>query len=150
MRVTASGPHVPRWVEHPDAEKKRRWAGRFSPKGLSDLLLRLYDDYKVPLYVTENGAAYDDPEHPGDEVHDEKRTRYYQRHLEAVQNALAQGADVRGYFAWSLLDNFEWAFGYEKRFGIVHVNFETQKRTLKDSAKWYRDFVEEQRRERVA
>lgn len=145
----AEWPHV-RWVEHPDAEKTAMgW--EVYPKGLSDLLLRLYDDYKVPLYVTENGAAYSDPDHlSGNEVQDPKRTRYYERHLDAVQDALDQGADVRGYFAWSLLDNFEWAFGYEKRFGIVHVDFETQERTLKDSAKWYRDFVGEQRRERVA
>ena len=141
-------PHV-RWVEHNDVEKTAMgW--EVYPKGLSDMLLRLYDDYKLPLYVTENGAAYSDPDQlEGDEVQDPKRTRYYERHLEAVADVVAQGADVRGYFAWSLLDNFEWAFGYEKRFGIVHVDFETQERTLKDSAKWYRDFVEEQRREKV-
>ena len=142
-------PHV-RWVEHPDAEKTAMgW--EVYPKGLSDMLLRLYDDYKLPLYVTENGAAYKDPDHlSGDEVHDEKRTHYYQRHLDAVGHAVEQGADIRGYFAWSLLDNFEWAFGYDRRFGIVHVDFDTQQRTLKDSAEWYRGFVEEQRKERVA
>ena len=142
-------PHI-RWVEHSDVEKTAmNW--EVYPKGLSDMLLRLYDDYKLPLYVTENGAAYQDPDHlSGSEVNDEKRVSYYERHLEAVREVLEQGADVRGYFAWSLLDNFEWAFGYDKRFGIVHVDFETQERTLKDSAKWYRDFVEEQRKERVA
>ena len=141
-------PHV-RPVEHPDAEKTAMgWEVR--PKGLSDMLVRLHDDYKLPLYVTENGAAYSDPEHlSGNEVHDAERRSYYQRHVKAVQEALTQGAEVRGYFAWSLLDNFEWAFGYDKRFGIVHVDFDTQKRTLKDSAKWYREFVGQQRKERV-
>ncbi len=141
-------PHV-RGIDHPDAEKTAMgW--EVYPKGLSDMLERLYADYKLPLYVMENGAAYDDPDHlNGDEVHDSERTTYYQGHLDAVQNALAQGAEVRGYFAWSLLDNFEWAFGYDKRFGIVHVDFKTQTRTLKDSAKWYRNFVERQRKEQV-
>ena len=141
-------PHV-RPVEHEDVEKTAMgW--EVYPKGLSDLLLHLYDAYKVPLYVTENGAAYDDPDQlSGSDVHDAERTRYYQRHVEAVAHAVAQGADVRGYFAWSLMDNFEWAFGYDKRFGIVHVDFGTQERTLKDSAKWYRAFVKRQRKEKV-
>lgn len=141
-------PHV-RWVDHPDAEKTAMGWEVF-PKGLSDMLTRLHGDYQLPLYVTENGAAYDDPEHlSSDEVPDSERTNYFQSHLDAVQNALAQGAGVRGYFAWSLMDNFEWAFGYDKRFGIVHVDFETQTRTLKDSAKWYREFVGQQRQEKV-
>lgn len=139
-----------RSVEHPEAEKTAMgW--EVYPQGLTDLLLRVNKDYGVPLYVTENGAAYPDPDKlAGDELRDEARVDYYQRHLKAVQNALEQGVDVRGYFAWSLLDNFEWAFGYEKRFGIVHVDFETQQRTLKDSAKWYRGFVSEQRRSAVS
>ena len=138
-----------RWVDHPDAEKTAMGWEVF-PKGLSDMLTRLYNDYRLPLYVSENGAAYDDPDHvSGNQVHDSERTSYYQGHLNAVQHALTRGADVRGYFAWSLMDNFEWAFGYDKRFGIVHVDFETQRRTLKGSAEWYRDFVERQRREQV-
>ena len=146
---TAKWPHI-RPAQHQDAEKTAMgW--EVYPKGLSDMLGRLQHDYGVPLYVTENGAAYQDPDHlSSTEIHDAERTDYYQRHLEAVHDALAQGADVRGYFAWSLLDNFEWAFGYDKRFGIVHVDFETQTRTLKDSAKWYREFVGQQRKERVA
>ena len=145
---TSEWPHI-RWVDHSDAEKTAMgW--EVLPKGLSDMLIRLYDNYKLPLYVTENGAAYDDPNHlSSDEIHDSERTTYYQGHLDAVQAALAQGADVRGYFAWSLMDNFEWAFGYDKRFGIVHVDFETQTRTLKDSARWYQTFVERERKEQV-
>lgn len=137
-------PHV-RGIEHPDAETTAMgW--EVYPQGLSDMLLRLHRDYGLPLYVTENGAAYDDPDRlESARISDDDRTSYYRRHLEAVGAALAGGADVRGYFAWSLLDNFEWAFGYDKRFGIVHVDFETQKRTLKDSARWYRDYITRQR-----
>ncbi len=114
------------------------------PQGLRDLLLRLYHDYTIPLYVTENGAAYDDALTPTG-VHDSARVTYFRGHLAAVSEAIAAGANVRGYFAWSLMDNFEWAFGYDRRFGIVHVDFETQQRSLKDSGKWYQQFVREQR-----
>ncbi len=94
------------------------------PKGLTDLLVRVSNEYtKVPLYVTENGMA----EVEGDD--DPRRVRYYDDHLKAVLAARAAGADVRGYFAWSLLDNYEWAEGYSKRFGIVNVDYATQKRT---------------------
>ncbi|MDO8359799.1 MAG: GH1 family beta-glucosidase [Devosia sp.] len=99
------------------------------PKGLADLLVRVSREYtKLPLYVTENGMS---------ETNDEKRVAYYDMHLKAVLEAQKQGADVRGYFAWSLLDNYEWAEGYTSRFGIVHVDYETQKRTPKGS---YRAF----------
>tara|TARA_R110002020_G_scaffold50791_22_gene143772 strand:+ start:1509 stop:2822 length:1314 start_codon:yes stop_codon:yes gene_type:complete len=98
------------------------------PKGLSDLLVRVASDYtKLPIYVTENGMA----EVEGSD--DPRRVRYYEQHLKAVLDARAQGADVRGYFAWSLLDNYEWAEGYNKRFGIVHVDYQTQQRTPKAS-----------------
>jgi beta-glucosidase len=107
------------------------------PQGLSDLLLRLKTDYALPpVYITENGAAYADTL-SGESVHDVARTQYFARHLEAVRQSTEQGVDVRGYFAWSLMDNFEWAHGYDKRFGLVHVDYQTQKRTLKDSAKWF-------------
>ena len=102
------------------------------PQGLTDLLVRVSNEYtKVPLYVTENGMA----EVEGDD--DPRRVRYYDEHLKAVLAARAAGADVRGYFAWSLLDNYEWAEGYSKRFGLVHVNYDTQQRTPKSS---YRAF----------
>ncbi|MFT4083525.1 MAG: GH1 family beta-glucosidase [Nocardioides sp.] len=109
-----------------------------APDGLTRLLLRLADDYAAPpLYITENGAAYDDEVTPDAAIHDPERTAYYAAHLRAVHDAMTQGADVRGYFAWSLLDNFEWAYGYRHRFGLVHVDFDTQKRTPKDSAWFY-------------
>ncbi|CAA9565616.1 MAG: GH1 / GH5_19 [uncultured Thermomicrobiales bacterium] len=110
------------------------------PDGLHDLLRRLGRDYGGtfgPFYVTENGAAYDDPAPEGDRVPDPDRIRYLAGHLDACQRAIAGGVDLRGYFAWSLLDNYEWAFGYTKRFGIVHTDYETQRRTPKDSARWY-------------
>jgi beta-glucosidase len=111
------------------------------PEGLTELLLRLHHDYAVPpLYVTENGGAFKDSMVDG-QVHDAQRTDYLVRHIAAVAQAMRQGVQMAGYMVWSLLDNFEWASGYEKRFGIVHVDFETQKRTLKDSALWYRSFL---------
>jgi beta-glucosidase len=116
------------------------------PKGLTDLLLRLQRDYGGPtLYVMENGAAYQDPAVVDGRVHDAERTRYIADHIAAVGEAIRQGAKVGGYMVWSLMDNFEWASGYAKRFGIVHVDYATQARHLKDSALWYRDFLQRQR-----
>jgi beta-glucosidase len=115
------------------------------PQGLDELLQRLHRDYRVPaLYVTENGAAYPDQLHGG-HVPDTARVSYLQRHIAAVAASIEAGVPVRGYMVWSLMDNFEWASGYTKRFGIVHVDYPTQRRTLKDSALWYREFVREQR-----
>ncbi|MEV7212986.1 GH1 family beta-glucosidase [Kitasatospora cineracea] len=106
--------------------------------GLYELLTRLRDDLPgVPLLVTENGAAYEDYTDPSGAVHDPERIDYLHAHLAAVHRAIADGAPVRGYFLWSLLDNYEWAYGYSKRFGIVHVDFASQRRTPKDSAHWY-------------
>ncbi|MFE2231113.1 GH1 family beta-glucosidase [Streptomyces sp. NPDC059442] len=110
--------------------------------GLHELLVRLRDELPgVPLLITENGAAYDDYADPEGVVHDPERVEYLDAHLEAVHRAIADGADVRGYFLWSLLDNFEWAYGYGKRFGIVHVDFASQRRTPKDSARWYAEVI---------
>ena len=113
------------------------------PRGLTDTLLWIKQRYgAVPQYVTENGAAlYDPPVAEGGRIADPLRVDYYRKHLGAVADALRQGVDLRGYFAWSLLDNLEWSLGFSKRFGIVHVNFETQQRTLKDSARYYADVV---------
>ncbi|KOY54264.1 GH1 family beta-glucosidase [Streptomyces sp. XY332] len=110
--------------------------------GLHELLVRLRDELPgVPVLITENGAAYVDYADPEGDVHDPERIDYLHGHLSAVHRAIADGADVRGYFVWSLLDNFEWAYGYSKRFGLVHVDFATQRRTLKDSARWYADVI---------
>ena len=109
------------------------------PEGLRTLLVRLGEEYPdlPPLYVTENGAAYDDTLAADGAVHDTDRVAYVRAHVGAVANAIADGADVRGYFVWSFLDNFEWAWGYDKRFGIVRVDYETQERTIKDSGHDY-------------
>ena len=110
-----------------------------NPDRLRQLLVRLGDEYPAlpPLYITENGAAYDDQVSGDGAVHDEERTRYILDHIEAVGAAIDQGADIRGYFVWSLLDNFEWSWGYGKRFGIVRVDYDTFERTVKDSGLAY-------------
>jgi beta-glucosidase len=120
------------------------------PQGLTALLLRLHQDYTVPaMFITENGGAFKDPVIHG-QVHDADRTRYLQTHIDAVHKAMAQGVNMGGYMVWSLMDNFEWASGYAKRFGIVHVDYATQKRTLKDSARWYQGFLAQQATARLA
>ncbi len=111
------------------------------PQGLYETLTRVHRDYAPPaLYVTENGAAYDDRLEDG-RVHDPQRISYLRRHFVAAHRALQEGVPLRGYFVWSLLDNFEWAFGYSRRFGIVYVDFPTQARIWKDSAYFYRDVI---------
>jgi beta-glucosidase len=95
----------------------------------------------LPLIVVENGAAFDDVVDADGRVVDHDRTRYFAEHLRALHTAIGQGADVRGYLAWSLLDNFEWSYGFGQRFGLVHVDFETQRRTIKDSARYFADVV---------
>jgi beta-glucosidase len=111
--------------------------------GLLDLLLWLHRSYPpVPLAVTENGAAFNDYADPEGRVHDDERVRFLDGHFRAAHQAIAQGVDLRGYFVWSLLDNFEWDQGYSKRFGIVYVDYPTQRRLLKDSAHWYRDVIQ--------
>jgi len=112
------------------------------PSGMTDLLLKLRAEYPAlpPIYITENGMAVADKLEDG-KVHDELRIQYLQLHFQAMHDAIAAGVDVQAYFYWSLLDNFEWNSGYAKRFGLVYLDYETQQRTLKDSAYWYRDFV---------
>ena len=112
------------------------------PAGLTELLVRTANSYPgMPLMVTENGAAYPDVVSPDGRIHDVERTEYVRWHLAAVRDAIDAGADVRGYMLWSLLDNFEWAWGYERRFGIVHVDYATQRRTIKDSGRFYASVI---------
>jgi beta-glucosidase len=108
-----------------------------TPDAFTDLLVRLRADYDVPILITENGAVFADAPGLDGRVRDERRVQYIKDHLAAVHRALARGVDVRGYCYWSLLDNFEWALGYAQRFGLVHVDYETQKRTIKDSGLYY-------------
>lgn len=115
-----------------------------APEGLYRTLLRVQRDYRPPaMYVTENGTSWPDEPGPDGAIHDLLRIRYLARHAAAIRQALDDGADVRGYFAWSLLDNFEWCFGFTKRFGLVHVDYTTQRRTIKDSGRWYAQLAAE-------
>ena len=126
-------------VERGLARTAQNW--EIQPEGLTRLLRRLSDEYTaergVTLYVTENGAAFDDVVAEDGQVHDEDRIEYVRAHLAAVLDAADAGVDVRGFFYWSLMDNFEWAWGYDKRFGIVRVDYDTQQRTVKDSGREY-------------
>jgi beta-glucosidase len=138
--VGADGQPVVRAVLPDTARTAMDWP--ITPDRFTDLLVRLHRDYPgLPLVITENGAAFDDTADESGYVRDDDRTAYLAEHIAAVAAALDQGADVRGYFAWSLMDNFEWAEGYAKRFGIVHVDYATQKRTPKRSALWFRDTI---------
>ena len=123
----------------PDATDMR-WP--LTPDGLRDVLVTLKATYPElpPIYITENGVAYQDPVMDG-QVHDSRRIAYLDSHLRALRAAIDGGVDVRGYFQWSLMDNFEWSHGYHMRFGLVHVDFETQERTPRESALWYRDVI---------
>ena len=115
---------------------------QIEPAGLTRLLERLHGDYKIPLLITENGAAYPDgPSAETGEIHDTNRIEYLDGHLRACHDAISRGVDLRGYFVWSLMDNFEWSEGYAKRFGIVHVDYKTQSRVPKDSARWYSEVI---------
>jgi len=113
------------------------------PQGLVDLLLWAKERYgNVPTYITENGAAFfDPPVAENGRVRDPLRMDYLHKHLRAIHQAIEAGCDIRGYMVWSLLDNMEWSLGYSKRFGIVHVNYGTQERTPKDSARWYSQVI---------
>ncbi len=113
-----------------------------APRSLFRLLNRLHFDYQVPsIYITENGAAFADQLSADGQVHDPRRVAYLRAHLQAAHDAIQCGVPLQGYFVWSLMDNFEWAFGYTKRFGIVYVDFETQQRMVKDSGLWYREVI---------
>ncbi|CAL9334471.1 GH1 family beta-glucosidase [Streptomyces sp. NPDC093808] len=115
--------------------------------GLEAFLMRLTDDYGVrELYVTENGSAFPDTVAPDGTVDDPDRARYLEQHISACARAVRKGAPLAGYYAWSLLDNFEWAYGYDKRFGLVHVDYATQTRTIKSSGHHYADIIRAHRR----
>jgi beta-glucosidase len=112
------------------------------PEGLYEILGRVHFDYHFPaLYVAENGAAYPDQLGPDGQVDDPSRVAFLKNHLAAAARAIAAGVPLRGYFTWSLLDNFEWSYGYSKRFGLIYVDYQTQRRVLKSSAHWYRRVI---------
>jgi beta-glucosidase len=142
-------------VAHDPAEpyhqaREIRYAGRDAtaggldprPAGLGRILRRVHDHYTTqPLYITENGAAYNDYAAPGGQVNDRERVAYLSDHFTEAAAAVDAGIDLRGYYIWALIDNFEWADGYSRRFGIVHVDYATQTRTPKASARWYQDLI---------
>jgi beta-glucosidase len=136
------------FVEAPPAGVERTQMGwEVYPQGLRDLLVDFKARYAKlpPIYITENGMASDDAVVDG-QVADPQRIRFLERHLMAVNEAIEAGVDVRGYFVWSLMDNYEWSFGYERRFGITHVDYTTLARTLKHSAHALRAFLQERRK----
>jgi beta-glucosidase len=136
----AGGPGV---VEYrPPSLERTAMGWLVDPDGLYDLLMRLSKDAPgLPLYITENGRASEDYVNPDGAVHDPERVRYLHQHLSAAARAINDGASLAGYFVWSLLDNFEWGWGYQRRFGIIFVDFGTQRRIPKTSARFYADAV---------
>lgn len=120
------------------------------PNAFRDTLLDIHRRFRLPIYVLENGTAADDQPDDSGRVQDTTRIAYLDAYTRAMQEAMRVGADVKGYFVWSLLDNFEWASGYSQRFGLVHVDFATQKRTPKASANWYSDLIRSARRSQIA
>ena len=139
-----SSPRAVAWVGSADVESVSRGLPRtemgweIDAQGLYDVLSRVHRDYgPIPMYVTENGAAFADEVGPDGTVADPQRIDYLDSHFRVARRTIDDGIDLRGYFVWSLLDNFEWAWGFSKRFGLVYVDYETQVRTLKDSARWF-------------
>jgi beta-glucosidase len=132
-------------TRHNDAAPHTYMDWEVYPEGLYKLLKRFHEEYHIPkLYVTENGSAYNDVvEEIGGEtvVRDSERLDYLRQHFEAALKAIQEGVPLAGYFVWSLFDNFEWGYGYDKRFGLVYVDYPTQKRIVKDSGRWYQKLL---------
>lgn len=141
--VMEAGPDgKPRAVKTVPEEELTDMGWEVYPEGLYDSMLRVHRDYSPHrIYIAENGAAYDYPADGNGRIFDPKRIDYLRAHLLAARRAIAQGVPLKGYFTWSLMDNFEWGFGYTKRFGLFAVDSETRQRTPKDSSFWYRDVV---------
>ncbi len=142
--VIANGPRDPnlgiRPIQVPDVERTH-FGSEVYPEGIHQLIMRFWNDYRCPIYITENGCSYDDGPDENGVVNDDRRVSFYQRYISQVGRAIQDGADVRGYFAWSLMDNFEWSLGYGERFGLVYVDYPTQRRIIKKSGYWYRDLI---------
>ena len=135
-------PGMPEWVHIDNAEHtEMQW--EVYPAGIRELLVRMHQEYAIPrLYVTENGAAFADTISEDGQVHDPRRVHYLQEYIKQAGEAMQEGAPLAGYFVWSLMDNFEWAEGYSKRFGVVYVDYATQRRIPKDSARWYQQTIQ--------
>jgi beta-glucosidase len=128
-------------VRFPDGNPRTAFVWNVTPESLYWGPKFLHERYKLPLYITENGLSNIDWVSTDGKVHDPQRIDFLGRYLAELKRAVNDGVPVKGYFQWSLLDNFEWAEGYKQRFGLVHVDYGTQKRTLKDSCDWYRNVI---------
>jgi beta-glucosidase len=138
--VVSEAENAPRTVFPNPERTEMGW--EVYPEGLYEVLGRVHFDYRFPaLYITENGAAYPDQIGPDGQVDDPLRVAFLKEHLAAAERAIAAGVPLHGYFAWSLMDNLEWAHGYSKRFGLIYVDYQTQRRVLKTSAHWYRQVI---------
>ena len=123
-------------------EEKTAMDWEICPDSLYELLVRIKEEYtELPLYITENGAAFDDKVTEDNKIHDIDRINFIKIHLQVMQKFIEEGGNLRGYYLWSFIDNFEWACGYSKRFGMVYVNYDTQERIMKDSAIWYKKVI---------
>jgi beta-glucosidase len=138
-------PFVPiRWLAGDGSKTDVQW--EVFPRGLYEITMRIWHDYKLPIEITENGAAYNTPPGPDGEIPDQQRIDFYDGYIHELARAVAEGAKVQGYHAWSLLDNFEWNEGYTPRFGLVYVDYNTLSRTPKASAKWYAKLIAAQKK----
>ena len=125
----------------PEQPERTDFGWEVAPESLYQLVKRVWNDYQLPIYITENGCSYRDGPDANGRVADERRISFLKRYIGGLGKAIAEGADVRGYQHWTLTDNFEWVEGFAQRFGLVHHDFETQKRKIKDSGYWYRDLI---------
>jgi beta-glucosidase len=141
------GPHLGlRRIQQDGAEQTDNgW--EVYPEAIYQVIMRIWNDYRRPIFITENGCAFNEGPDEKGAVNDDRRVSYYRRYLAQVVRAIEEGADVRGYYAWSLMDNFEWIHGYSQRFGLIYVDFATQQRTIKKSGYWYRDLIRSNRLE---
>ncbi|HYD29636.1 MAG TPA: GH1 family beta-glucosidase [Azospirillaceae bacterium] len=135
-----------RWGDAPPGVPRSDIGWPFVPDAFRAELVRLHKRYRLPIYVTENGTGGGDTLDETGNIDDQHRIRYLDAYTRKMHEAIAEGADVRGYFVWSLLDNFEWGSGYVQRFGLVHVDYETQKRTMKGSGRWYQALIKSSRK----
>ncbi len=136
-----SDPNLGARVVHlPDVERTEfHW--EVYPEALHDAIVRTWNEYRLPIYVTENGCSYGDAPDENGVINDDRRISYYQRYIAQVGRAIQEGADVRGYYSWTLTDNFEWAEGFRQRFGLIWLDVPSQRRTIKKSGYWYRDLI---------
>jgi len=143
VRDTPHGGPLRAEVVAPEGRERTAFGWEVSPDGLRTLLARIANEYRPgDIYITENGSCYDDRVAPDGTVNDAERLRFLVRHLDALRQSIADGVPVKGYFAWSLLDNFEWAEGYLRRFGLAYVDFASQRRIMKASGKWLGEFLQ--------